>query len=364
MTLLRDAGFLIKSGASFFDEYEGRGQHTFLFQSNAGQPPFAYNVVRATFDDLLLQYAAGAGALVYRQHLVQHVQLHADRVVLQVRQPDQHVVAVQARFLVDASGRTAVHAGALGQRQPLPDLGKVALFAHYQGAQRDPDIPTGNIRIYLLGDGWAWWIPLAQGIDSMGFVVHARVAKARQGSIATLFEALLASSPRLQQGFATAQRLTAIHTAANFSYRVSLPVGDRYVSVGDAVGFVDPVFSTGVFVAMRSAELAAAAILQAFQAQDFRAQRFTPYAALWQQGITPFLRLIRRFYDPAFLDLFFTPNPPLHLYRSVLWVLSGAAFDHRPFWLRSGLETFFASVAMRKALRWTSGLPVESRWPW
>lgn len=361
---LREAGFLIKPGASFFDEHEGRGQNTFLFQPAVGQPTFSYNVVRATFDDLLLQHAAHSGALVYRQHVVQQLQVQADGVILQVRQPDQQVGTVRARFLVDASGRTALLGGALGQRQPLPDLGKVALFAHYQGAQRDPDVPAGNIQIHLLRHGWAWWIPLAHGMDSIGFVVHAKVAKERRASIEDLFEETLASSPRLRHGLAMAQRLTPVHTAANFSYRVTLPVGERYVSVGDAVGFVDPIFSSGVFIAMRSAELAAGAILRAFHAQDFRAQRFTPYAALWQQGVTPFLQLIQRFYDPAFLDLFFAPNPPLRLYRSVLWVLSGAAFDHRPLWLRGALGAFFASVTIRKALRWARGLPVESRWHW
>jgi len=115
---------------------------------------------------------------------------------------------------------------------------------------------------------------------------------------------------------------------------------------------------------MRSAELAAEAILQAFCQQDLRAYHFYPYAARTRRGVAPFLALVKRFYEPAFLDLFFRPQPPARVYRAVLWVLSGAAFDHRPLWLRSGLRLFFLVIDLRKAIRWVMGLPVESRWHW
>src|SRR5207253_5015307 len=156
----------------------------------------------------------------------------------------------------------------LGQRELLPDLGKVAIFAHFQGAQRDPAIPDGNIRIYLVRDGWIWWIPFTDGTDSVGCVLHARVVKERGGIVERLFEEVLATAPRLTQGLAQAQRITPVHTAANFSYRIVPIVGDRYLAIGDAAGFVDPIFSAGVFIGMRSAELAAEAIIHAFRRQD------------------------------------------------------------------------------------------------
>jgi hypothetical protein len=115
---------------------------------------------------------------------------------------------------------------------------------------------------------------------------------------------------------------------------------------------------------MRSAELAADAILQAFQHQDFSARRFQPYAARFRRGMAPFLPFIRRFYEPAFLDIFFTQRPRLRLDRPVLWVLSGAAFDHRPLWVRLGLAFFFGLVHLRKVIRWATGLPIASHAPW
>jgi 2-polyprenyl-6-methoxyphenol hydroxylase-like FAD-dependent oxidoreductase len=179
-----------------------------------------------------------------------------------------------------------------------------------------------------------------------------------------LFDEVIVSAPQLSQGLQGAQRLTPIYTAANFSYRVAPAIGDRYVAIGDAWGFVDPIFSAGVFIAMRSAELAAEAIAEAFRRQDFRARRFRCYAAQVRRGTAAFLALIRRYYDPAFLDLFFAPNPPVRIVRCVRWVLSGAAFDHRPLWLHGGLALLFTLAALRKAQRWVIGLPTASRWHW
>jgi flavin-dependent dehydrogenase len=361
---LRRAGFLVKPGASFYDENEGRGISTFTFQPHPFQPAFAYNVVRARFDDILLQHVASSGVAVYRQHTVRQPRVEPDKVVVQVQTPQGAWHEVHAKLLVDASGRSALLGGTLGQRELLPDLGKVAIFAHFQGAQRDLAIPDGNIRIHIVRDGWIWWIPFADGTDSIGCVLHARVVKERGDSVDALFEAVLATSPRLTQGLAVARRITPVHTAANFSYRIVPIVGDRYLAIGDAAGFVDPIFSAGVFIGMRSAELAAEAIMQAFRRQDFSASAFHPYVARLHRGVTPFLTMIRRFYEPAFLDLFFSPTPPRRLYRAALWVLSGAAFDRQPLWLRSGLTLFFTVVRLRQAVRWITGLPVESRWRW
>ena len=226
---LRRAGFLVKPGASFYDEYEGRGINTFAFQANAFHPAFAYNVVRASFDDILLQNAARAGCAVHRQHTVWQPRIEPDKVVIQVSTPQGTPQTVQASVLVDASGRSALLGGTLGQRELLPDLGKVALFAHFQGTRRDPMIPDGNIRIHLVRDGWIWWIPFADGTDSVGCVLHAKVVKERGGSVEALFDEVLATSPRLTQGLAPAQRITPVHTAANFSYRIVPMVGDRYL---------------------------------------------------------------------------------------------------------------------------------------
>ena len=115
---------------------------------------------------------------------------------------------------------------------------------------------------------------------------------------------------------------------------------------------------------MRSAELASETILHAFPRQDFSRRRWRRYAIKVRQGTAPFLFLVRRFYEPAFLDLLFMPKPPLHFDQPAIRVLSGAAFDHRPLWLRVGLALFSGIGHIRQAIRWARGLPIASRWYW
>jgi len=361
---IRQAGFTVKPGVTLYDEHEGRACKSFTFPPLPFQPASAYNVVRAEFDDLLLRHAEQVGASVYREHVVKQMHRESDKVTLQVQVPDGHLHEVQASLLIDASGRATFATQAIGTREPLPGLGKVAIFAHFRGMKQEREVPEGNIRLYLVPQGWLWRIPFAHGVGSVGGVLHAQVVKARSGSINALFEEILAASPHLTDALASAQRLTPVHTAANFSYRVSPFVADRYVAIGDASGFIDPVFSTGVFLAMRSAELAASDILRAFAAQDFSARRFRRYSRRLRRGTRVFLPFIERFYEPAFLDLLFTPVPPWQLDKPVLWVLSGAAFEHRPLWVHLGLNMFFGIMHMRRAVRRFRGQSAASRRSW
>jgi len=361
---LQHLGLIEKPGVTIYDEYEKRGSITVSFPRVPFQPHSSYHVVRASFDDCLLQHAADSGARVYRQHTVEQARHDPDQVVVQVTSPQGETREIRARVLVDASGRSTFLGTSFGKREPLPDLGKVSLFAHFRDVQRDPTIPEGNARIYLVPQGWLWWFSFADGTDSIGCVLHAQVVKAREGSIDALFDEVLAMSPRITAGLVRARRITPVHPVANFSYRISPCVGDRYLAIGDAAGFIDPIFSTGVFLAMRSAELAADAIVRAFRAQDFRARRFRGYARQLHRGTALFVPFIRRFYDPAFLDVFISRHPPPRLRQAVVWVLSGAAFDHRPPWLRLGLAVFFCIVHLRKILRWATGLPIASRRSW
>jgi flavin-dependent dehydrogenase len=361
---VRQAGFIVKPGATLYDEHEGRVCKSFAFPHLPFQPNAAYNVVRAEFDDLLLRHAEQVGTRVYREHVVKHTRREPDKVTVQVQAPDGHLHEIQASLLIDASGRAAFAAKAIGTREPLPGLGKVAIFAHFRATKRERDIPEGNIRLHLVPQGWLWRIPFAHGVDSIGAVVHAQVVKHRAGSIDALFDEILAASPRLTEALERAQRLTPVHTAANFAYRVAPFVADRYVAIGDASGFIDPVFSTGVFLAMRSAELAASDILRAFAARDFSARRFRRYTRRLRRRTGVFLPFIEQFYDPAFLDLLFTPVPPWQLDKPVLWVLSGAACERQPLRIRLGLHLFFGILRVHRIKRRRHGQPTASRRYW
>jgi flavin-dependent dehydrogenase len=272
---------------------------------------------------------------------------------------------VRARFVVDASGRDGFLASRrVGRREPIPGLGKVALFAHYEGASRWAGRDEGLIRLYIFEDGWFWWIPFSGDVTSIGCVLHARTARGREGSIDALFDDMISRCARVAEGLRGARRITPVRSAANFSYRTQPVAGDRFVCVGDTLAFVDPIFSSGVYIAMQTGELAAAEILNAFAAGRFEARRFNAYGRRVRRGVGPFVRFIRRYYEPAFLEVFLQPSNRLGVLNGVLGVLAGGAFLRMRMRMRCSLGFFFALVRVNRMLRRRRGQTVESRLEW
>ena len=363
MPRLEGAGFLRKYGAAFIDDVEQR-QLILNFRRGPTWADHAYNVPRADFDRILLEHAAKEGAAIFEGVEVETVAVGSDGVRLEVRTDDGGRYPVDAAFLVDASGRDAFLATRVGRREPMPTLGKVALFAHYRGGERWAGRLEGHIRIYLFEHGWFWWIPFADDLTSIGCVLHQKVVKGRQAPIEHLFEEMIAACPSVAAGLAGATRTTQVWTAANFSYRATPVLGDRFVAVGDAVTFVDPIFSTGVYVAMQSAELVSRIVVEAIRSGDFRASRFHDYQRRVAAGTDLFFRFIDRYYEPSFLDVFLSPHPPAVLRDAVLTVLAGGAFLERPLWLRARLAVVRAAVGLRRWERRLHGLSVQSRMTW
>lgn len=355
-------GFQIKYGATFLDQETGLG-HSFYFLRGMPWPNWTYNVPRAEFDTILLEHARKHGVLVHQPATVAAVAFDGAGVTLDVESGGESR-AHRARFLVDASGRDAFLAGRLGRRRRIPNLGKVALFAHYQGADRFAGIEEGNVRVYLFDGGWFWWIPMARDLTSIGVVVHARTARAHAGAPEALFEAMVRRCSAVRDHLGRAERVTPVHRAANFAYTNAPIVGDRFLSVGDAVAFVDPIFSSGVFIAMRTGELAAEAIRAAFADGRFHARRFAAYERAVWRGVAPFFKFIDKYYEPAFLDLFLRPKNVLGMVRAVLNVLSGGSFIRMPLRVRFALALLFGLTRVNTWVRRRAGLPVESRLEW
>jgi len=355
-------GYQVKYGATFLDEETGLG-HTFYFLRGMPWPHWTYNVPRADFDALLLDHARKQGAAVHQPASVTGAAFDADGVSLTVTSGDDRFIH-RTRFLVDASGRDGFVAARLGRRTRVPNLGKVALFAHYRGADRFPGVEEGNVRIYLFDGGWFWWIPMANDLTSVGAVVHARVVRAHEGPPETLFEAMVRRCRAVAEHLGRAERVTPIHRTANFAYTNSPVRGDRFLVVGDAIAFVDPIFSSGVFIAMRTGELAAEAILAAFADGRFRARRFAAYERRVWRGVSPFFTFINKYYEPAFLDLFLRPRDTLGMVRGVLNVLSGGSFIRMPLRVRASLALLFGIARINTWVRRLTGRPVESRLEW
>jgi flavin-dependent dehydrogenase len=360
--VVESQGFQIKYGAMFFDE-ENRLSQTYYFLTGQPWPNYSYEVPRAEFDMVLLDNARRHGVTVFQPAAVEGVAFDADGVTVTARGVAGETTT-RAAVLVDASGRESFMATRHGARRRVPNLGKVALFAHFRGADRLGGKEEGNIRIYFFHDGWFWWIPLAGDLTSVGAVMHARTVRAWSGPLEGLYEDMIRRCPSVAVQLARAERVTDVHREANFAYENAPVVGDRFIAVGDAITFVDPIFSGGVFIAMRSGQLAAEAILAAFRDGRFTARRFAAYERRMKRDIAPLFRFIHKYYEPAFMDLFMHPRQNFGIYRSVLNVLSGGSFITFPRRNRLSLAILFAITRINVWRRRRAGLPVESRLEW
>jgi flavin-dependent dehydrogenase len=355
-------GFQLKYGAAFIDEENGSTQ-TFYFLPGQAWPNYSYQVPRAEFDAILLEHARKRGATVHQPASVEAVAVDADGVTVTAT-AEGEALTVRAAVLVDASGRDGFMASRYGERRRIPNLGKVALFAHYRGARRMSGLAEGNIRIYAFKEGWCWWIPLANDLTSVGAVCHARTARAFDGSTEQLFESMLARSSGVSESLAGAVRVMPVQSTANFAYHNSPVVADRFVAVGDAIAFVDPIFSGGVYIALRTGQLAAEAIVDAFDAGDFGRQRFAAYERRVRRGLDPLFKFIHKYYEPSFFHLFMHPRDSLGVYVAVLNVLSGGNWIRMPWRVRASLRLLFAITRITGWARRRQGLPVESRLEW
>ena len=359
---LEASGFQIKYGAQFFDQESGLST-LFYFLPGMAWPNYSYQVPRAQFDDLLLDNARGLGVTIHQPARVESVEFDRDGATL-VASVEGRSVTARVKFVVDASGRDGFLATRLGTRTQIPNLGKVALFSHWRGAARMSGKEEGNIRIYTCDGGWFWWIPLADDLTSVGAVMHARTVKAWTGTPENLYADMIRRSTGVSENLAGAERATDVHRVANFSYKTRPIVGDRFLMVGDAVTFIDPIFSGGVFIALWSGELAAAAIVKAFADNRFTGRRFAAYERQVWRGVAPLFKFIHKYYEPAFLDLFMKPRDGIGLVRAVLNVLSGGSFLKMPFGTRWRLALLFALARINTSVLRKAGRPVESRLEW
>jgi flavin-dependent dehydrogenase len=355
-------GFQVKYGASFHD-VERSAEHAFYFLSDQPWPNYSYQVPRAEFDTVLLDHARKQGVTVFQPATVESADVDADGVTVTATR-ESAPLTVRARMLVDASGRSSFMASRQGRRERIPNLGKVGLFAHFQGADRQSGKEEGNIRVYVFRDGWFWWIPLAGDLTSVGAVMHARTVQGWSGSLDDLYAEMIRRCPPVAEGLARARKVTAVHREANFSYVNSPVIGDRFVAVGDAITFVDPIFSAGVFVAMRTGQLAAEAILTAFRDDQFKARHFRGYERQVWRGVAPLFRFIHKYYEPGFLDLFLHPQYWFGIPEAVLYVLSGGSFLKRRWRTRLALSVMFALVRVNTWRLRRAGRPIESRLEW
>jgi len=346
-----DARFLRKYGARFLCS-STRRVNTYHFR-DAFDPAFefAYEVPRAEFDHLLLQHAAELGAEVREEWEAVEVLFEGSRAVgvrARSRAPGAPVETLYADVVVDCTGRDTLLASRMRRKAQVAKLDKTALFSHYRGAYREQGMDEGNIQIVIFEHGWFWFIPFRGEISSVGAVASSEwIRQRRKGeTLEAFYDRTVAASSWATEFLAGAERLRPVGALADFSYRIDQLTGDGWLFVGDAGGFLDPLFSTGAHLAIKGADLAAGAIDEALRKGDTSRAAFAEYEAAVRYAVDLFLGIVQNFYDGQFRETLFEENQRPTMRKLITSVLAGDVFhqDRKPPWAGFLQERFPAEV--------------------
>jgi FADH2-dependent halogenase len=343
---LSAAGFMPKRGAQFLSGSDSR-QIRINFRSDAMADCLAaMQVERSRFDHILLDHARECGAEVRERCAVFEHAISSDDVTVKFRDAGGQEHAARAAFLIDASGLSNFTANREGIRKLYPSHKKVAIFGHFNGVEMPTGDCYGDILIVRRKNSWCWLIPLTAEKTSVGLVVDAAEMKSSGMAPADLFASAMATSTGLQQRMASASRVGDLQVLSDFSYRNDSHVGPRLIRAGDASGFIDPIFSSGVFLATTSGHWGALAVHEAIEQGRAMTPAMRRYEKDTRRRIAVYWKFIEAFYTDPFTELFFEPQDVMKIPSAINAVLAGRA--DLPFIDRWRLRLFFFLVWVQK----------------
>jgi len=317
---------LRKAGADFpADNPQGYGTFRFA-RSLRPTAPYAWQVRRDQFDQMLFQHAGENGVQTSQATRVRNVRFDAQGVDADLLDAEGRTETVRARYFVDASGRDTLLGSQLHLKRKHDQHQSAALFAHFSGALRRPGDDAGNISIYRFAHGWVWMIPLPDGLMSVGAVCWPEYLKQRRGSPGEFLIDTLRAMPEAWARLEHARIADHCHVTGNYSYTCAQIGGPRWLMVGDAIAFVDPIFSSGVLLAMDSAEQAAQVVAGALSKPRDEAKLQKRYAQRVGRGLNMFSWFIFRFTSPAMAQMFGNPRNFWRIEEAVISLLAGDVY--------------------------------------
>jgi flavin-dependent dehydrogenase len=344
-----------KPGADFEADND-RGYNTYAFARAIGNsPPHAYQVWRQDFDKMLYDHARECGADAREGQEVLAIDQVAPRESrLSVRCADGREYQIQARYVVDASGRDTFLAAKKKIRRKNHEHQSAAIFGHFTGALPRPGEDAGNISIYRFDYGWMWMIPLPDGVMSVGAVCRPEYLKQRKGRTVEFLAETLRQNPALWARLETATLIgNEVRVTGNYSYDSARMGGPGWVLVGDAFAFLDPVFSSGVYLAMSGAEQAAQAVDEALRNPEREAALLRKLEKRQRAGMARFAFFIYRFNGPIMSQMFRESRNTWQLEQGVISMLAGDLFDTPKVWWRLQLfKLVYALCGLRDWRRW------------
>jgi len=342
---LEAAGFIQKWGAQFHLGNASKSLQLVFSQGRFTREPLAFQVERATFDHLLLKHARASAADVREGWTVLKTACSEEVGQIEARAPDGQIHTLNAAFIIDATGRSNLTGNQEQLRQVHPGLRKLALFGHFSGVPVDAGDKAGDTVIVRLEDKWFWLIPLAKDKVSVGCVLDQDQFSASKEKPEQLFTRLWQSSSALRPRLEHARLLGPVQTTSDFSYVNRRLVGPRLMRVGDAAGFMDPIFSAGVYLAMHSGKLAAELVSASLAAGNDGRRRLLAYEKKIFGAMKLYWQMVEQFYTTPFMEVFLEPRHRYDLPAAVTAVLAG---ELEAGWaLRWRLRLFFAVVRIQ-----------------
>ena len=320
-----DRTFLPKYGGEIVAACGTRGVKFYFKDGFRSRRDRAYQVTRSEFDKLLLDHSRENGAEVREETEVKKIAFKPDRVTIDIETSTGVSETLEARYLLDCSGRQTVLGNFYNLKRTYDHLQKFSVFAHYENVDRAEGIDGTLIRMVRGLDRWFWMIPLTQTRMSIGVVMDSATFRAMKLSPEATLEKCIAEQPMVFERMKRAERVSPVYSAGDYSYRNAKFSGDRWLLAGDAAAFIDPVFSSGVFLAIMSAEKAADTLDEVLRSEWRRRRLFKNYSRCINRIMDIYLTIVNSWYGRGkeFIEVFLNPTDTMQIAAAVNAVLAG-----------------------------------------
>ena len=347
-----------KWGAEFVSPWHAHKQVFEFADAMDKSMPMAYQVRRSEFDEILIRNASRKNARVVEGCQVQEVNFLPENTgaSIKAKHEDGTVETVHARFVLDASGRDTFLGNRFKTKKRNKQHNSTAIFGHFAGAQRNVGKTEGNITIFWFEHGWFWFIPLADGITSVGAVAWPYYLKTREKQpLEQFLMETIALCPPLNQQLQNAQLTAPAQATGNFSYACERSHGSNYLLLGDAYTFIDPMFSSGVMLAMNSAFVGADTVDTCLRQPQQAAAALKKFDHTMRVGPKEYSWFIYRVTNPTLRNMFMGPSNIFRVKEALLSVLAGDVFGktpiRRPVLIFKGLYYAISLLNFRRAIQ-------------
>jgi len=332
----------VRKNAAIFSGPSIKARPTRFAFANAlnDSPPHAYQIERAKLDKILFDNCRNAGVTALENHDVTKV-IFGDHQSVSVKTPDGNKKTLHCRYVLDASGQQSLVSRQNKWRSANKQHNAAAVFAHFEGIPLDDGDAAGDINVYWFDEGWIWFIPLGENLMSIGLVSNPGYIKTHKNSLDELLENTIGKNFSARKRARNARQLFPAKSTANYSYTSAVRSGPGFALIGDAHTFIDPVFSSGVYLAMSGAQQAVP-LAELWLDENLSGYRKAQkrYEKSMQRAIRSFSWFIYRFTTPEMEYLFQNPRNIFGVEQGVVSMLAGDVYRRSSIHIRLGIFKF------------------------